>query len=145
MLDKNSYNKIILVGHLGRDPEIRYTPDNRAVANISLATTEFMNKPNGEREDRTQWHNIVAWGKLAEFAEKYLKKGMQIMVEGKLRYDNWTAQDGTKRKAAKIYADKIVLLGKREKTDFPQNSNYGDDFGEPDGSLPDSSDDGIPF
>ena len=145
MLDKNSYNKIILVGHIGRDPEIRYTPDNRAVANISLATTEFMTKPNGEREDRTQWHNIVAWGKLAEFGEKYLKKGMQIMVEGKLRYDNWTAQDGTKRKSARVYADKIILLGKRDRNDYQSNDNLDSGFGDSSGDLPDGSDEGLPF
>ncbi len=141
MLDKNSYNKIILVGHIGRDPEIRYTPDGKPVASISLATTEFMTKPNGEREDRTQWHTITAWNKLAEFAEKYLKKGMQIMVEGKLRYDSWTAKDGTKRKTAKIYADKIILIGKRDRNDYQSN----DSFNEPDNDFSNPSDDDIPF
>ena len=97
MSDRNSYNRVILVGHLGKDPEVRYIPQsNQAVAKFSLATTEVWQSQSGEKKERTDWHTIEVIGKTAEFCEKYLKKGKMVMVEGKLRYDQWTDKDGQK-------------------------------------------------
>ncbi len=157
MRDVNSLNKVILVGHLGKDPEIRYIPQsNRAVANFSLATNErLFNPQNNESSDRTEWHRIVAWGKLAEFCEKYLNKGKQILLEGRLRTDKWQDRDGNQRYTTKVHADTITLLGRRdeaetrgfskEKTVKPQQE---DEFPPDDDSYPDidnDEEDDVPF
>jgi single-strand DNA-binding protein len=86
-------NKVILVGNLGADPQIRYTPQGTAVANFSLATTERFNNKNGERESRTEWHRIVAWGRLAEICNEYLKKGKQVYIEGRIQTRQWDDKD----------------------------------------------------
>lgn len=141
MRHQNSYNKIVLIGHVGRDPEVRYTQQNRAVANFSLATSDVFKSFEGESEKRTQWHKIVAWGRLAEFVEKYIKRGKQILVEGNLRYNSWTGQDGVKRTSAEIYAESIVLLGKKDSSDYnkPETQDTGDFEEYPD------TDDNLPF
>ncbi len=146
MRHQNSYNKIILIGHVGRDPEVRYTQQNRAVANFSLATTDvFKSFNSGETEKRTQWHKIVAWGKLAEFVEKFINKGKHILVEGNLRYNTWTGQDGVKRTTAEIYAESIVLLGKRDSSQ-DKSDGFGNDFNSGGGfdDYPDT-DEPLPF
>lgn len=106
----------MLIGHLGGDPEIRYIPQTeRPVAKFTLATNErLFNPTTNETSDRTEWHRIVAWGKLAEFCEKYLNRGRQIYLEGKLRTRNWQDKEGNKRFTTEINAQSIVLLGKRE-------------------------------
>jgi len=109
-----SVNKVILVGNLGKDPEIRYTNGSVPVASFSLATTEYYKDKNGNRQEITEWHNIVAWRNLAELAEKYLKKGKQVYVEGKIRTRNWDDKDGNKRYTTEVIADNFVLLGKKE-------------------------------
>jgi len=116
MRDINSLNKVILIGHLGRDPEVRNLPQSgQAIARLSLATNERYFNPNtNESSDRTEWHRIVAWGKLAEFCEKYLTRGKQIYVEGKLRTRTWQDREGSKRYTTEITAQNIVLLGKKE-------------------------------
>jgi len=116
MRDVNSLNKVILIGHLGGDPELRYLPQNeRAIARFSLATNErYYNPDKPENEPRTEWHNIIVWGKLAEFCEKYLRKGKQICLEGKLRTGNWLDKDGNKRYKTEVEAQSIVLLGRRD-------------------------------
>jgi len=116
MRDINSLNKVILIGHLGGNPEVRYLPQTeRAVARFSLATNErFFNPNTNESSDRTEWHRIVAWGKLAEFCEKYLIQGKQIYIEGKLRTRSWQDKEGNKRYTTEVNAQSIVLLGKRE-------------------------------
>lgn len=118
MRDINSLNKVILIGHLGRNPEVRYIPQTeRPVANFTMATNERYFNPNtNESSDRTEWHRIVAWGKLAEFCEKYLTQGKQIYVEGKLRTRSWQDKEGNKRYTTEINAQSIVLLGKREES-----------------------------
>jgi len=140
MRHQNSYNKIVLIGHVGRDPEVRYTQQNRAVTNFSIATSEVFRTFEGENEKRTQWHKIVAWGKLAEFVEKFVRKGKQILVEGNLRYNSWTGQDGVKRTSAEIYAESIVLLGKKDSSDYdrsePQNTGDFEDYPDTDDNLP---------
>jgi single-strand DNA-binding protein len=116
MRDVNSLNKVILVGRLGQKPELRVLPQkDRSVARFSLATNERLFNPStNESSVRTEWHKIVAWGKLAEFCERYLDQGKQILVEGKLRTRSWQDRDGNKRTTTEIEAQSIVLLGRRE-------------------------------
>ncbi len=106
-----SVNKVILVGNLGRDAELRYTPGGAAVSKFSLATTEVWNDKSGQKQERTEWHNIDIWGKQAETLTEYLRKGKQVYVEGRLQTDEYTDKEGIKRKSTKIRGDRIVLLG----------------------------------
>lgn len=106
-----SVNKVILVGNLGRDAELRYTPGGAAVAKFSLATTEVWNDKAGQRQEKTEWHNIDVWGKQAETLTEYLRKGKQVYVEGRLQTDEYTDKEGVKRKSTKVRSDRIVLLG----------------------------------
>lgn len=116
-----SVNKVILVGHVGKDPEVRYLDKNVAVATFTLATTEkgFTMQNGTQVPDRTEWHNIVAWRGLAEVAEKYIRKGSQLYVEGKIQTRSWE-KDGIKRYTTEIVADTVQLLGKR-----PENADSG--------------------
>tara|TARA_B100001113_G_C21075404_1_gene607399 strand:- start:1072 stop:1473 length:402 start_codon:yes stop_codon:yes gene_type:complete len=106
-------NKVILVGNLGQDPEVRYLDSGVAVANFSLATTENYKNKQGERVSQTEWHNIVLWRGLAEVAEKYLKKGSSIYVEGKIRNRKWEDKEGNTRYNTEILADNMTMLGGR--------------------------------
>lgn len=108
-------NKVILVGNLGKDPEVRYLEGGTAVANFTLATSEtFKDRNTGERKTNTEWHNVVLWRGLAEIAEKYLKKGMQVYIEGKLRTRQWQDKDGNNRYTTEIVGDNLQMLGKRD-------------------------------
>lgn len=113
----SSVNKVILIGHLGKDPEVRYTSENVPVANFPLATTEYYKDRSGNRQEQTEWHNVVAWRQLAEICEKYLRKGKQIYVEGKLRTRSWDDKDGNKRYMTEVIADNITMLGKKDEAD----------------------------
>ncbi|MBU2551136.1 MAG: single-stranded DNA-binding protein [Proteobacteria bacterium] len=104
-------NKAILVGNLGRDPEIRYTPNGTAVANFTLATTESVRSKEGGREDRTEWHRVVAFGRLAEIIGQYLAKGRQIYIEGRIQTRDWEDRDGNKRYTTEIVAYTMQMLG----------------------------------
>ena len=104
-------NKAILVGNLGRDPELRRTQSGSSVASFSLATTERWSDKSGERKDRTEWHNIVAWGKLADLANQYLKKGRSVYIEGRITNRSWDDKDGNKRYKTEIVANQIQFLG----------------------------------
>ncbi len=106
-----SVNKVILVGNLGRDAELRYTPGGAAVSKFSLATTEVWNDKQGQRQERTEWHNIDLWGKQAESLNEYLRKGKQVYIEGRLQTDEYTDKEGAKRKSTKVRCDRVVLLG----------------------------------
>jgi single-strand DNA-binding protein len=106
-----SVNKVILVGNLGRDAELRFTPGGAPVAKFSIATTEVWNDKTGQRQERTEWHNVDLWGKPAESLKEYLVKGKQVYVEGRLQTDEYTDKDGVKRKSTKVRCDKVVLLG----------------------------------
>ena len=108
---KGSINKVILVGHLGRDPEVRYTPNGDAVADISLATTESFRTKEGNYEDRTEWHNLVLWRAQAEFAKEWLKKGQLVYVEGRLQTRQWEDKEGQKRYKTEVVSDQITMLG----------------------------------
>src|SRR5687767_13594758 len=106
-----SVNKVILVGNLGRDAELRYTPGGAAVSKFSVATTEIWNDKSGQRQERTEWHNIDLWGKQAESLSEYLVKGKQVYVEGRLQTDEYTDKEGIKRKTTRVRCDRVVLLG----------------------------------
>jgi single-strand DNA-binding protein len=106
-----SVNKVILVGNLGRDAELRYTPGGAAVATLNMATTEVWNDKGGQRQEKTEWHRVVLWGKTAESLNEYLTKGKQIYVEGRLQTRQWDDKDGNKRYTTEIRGDRIVLLG----------------------------------
>lgn len=107
-------NKVILIGNLGKDPELKYLEGNIARVNFSLATSESFKDKNGNRIDQTEWHNIVMWRTLAETAEKLLKKGMQAYIEGKLQTRQWNDKDGNKRSTTEIVADQFVILQRRD-------------------------------
>jgi single-strand DNA-binding protein len=108
-----SVNKVILVGRLGRDPETRYTSGGQAVANFSVATDESYKDKNGERQKRTEWHKIVVWGKQAEIAQQYLKKGSLIFIEGRIQSREWQDKEGQKRTSFEIVASNFRMLGGR--------------------------------
>ncbi|MGM0580062.1 MAG: single-stranded DNA-binding protein [Bacteroidota bacterium] len=118
-------NKVILIGNLGKDPEVRHLDNGVSVANFSIATTEtYKDRNSGERVDQTEWHNIVLWRGLAEVAEKYLKKGDSIYIEGKLRTKSWE-KDGVTRYTTEVVGDQLTMLGgKRNNDDSGQSSNY---------------------
>ena len=132
-------NKVILIGNLGRDPELRYTKDGHAVANFTLATTESIPKQDGGREDRTEWHRIVAWRKLAEICGEYLSKGKQIYLEGRIQTREWEDKDGNKRWTTEIVARNMQMLGRRS-----EGAGTGEPSGEDSGptDISGSSDSG---
>ena len=108
-----SLNKVMLIGNVGKDPEIRHLENDSVVANFTLATTERYRDKNGNWQEQTEWHNIVCWRLLAERAEKYVKKGSQVFVEGKIRSREWVDQTEQKRSVIEIVAESFQLLGKR--------------------------------
>lgn len=105
-------NKVILIGNLGKDPEVRYLEGGIAVANFPLATTETFRDKNGNKNEQTEWHQIVLWRKLAEVAEKYLRKGQQIYLEGKIRSRSWEDNNGNKRYTTEIFGDVVTILSR---------------------------------
>ena len=150
-----SVNKVILVGNLGRDAELRYTPGGAAVATLNLATTEVWNDRNNQRQEKTEWHRIVLWGKTAESLQEYLTKGKQIYVEGRIETRNWDDKDGQKRYMTEIIADRIQLLGgpggDRDRTagpargSRPAEESYGGGGGSEADSQLGPDDDDVPF
>ncbi len=144
-------NKVILVGNLGKDPEVRYMPSGSAAANVTLATSEsWKDKQTGEQKDRTEWHNIVFFGRLAEIVGEYLKKGSQIYVEGSLRTRKWQDKSGNDRYTTEIVANEMQMLGGR--AGGGSSSSFNQDAGAPSSSSAASSsgadvgfDDDIPF
>ncbi len=132
-------NKVILIGNLGADPEMRYTADGTAVCNFRIATTEKFKDRQGTMQERTEWFKIVAWRKLAETCGQYLSKGKQVYVEGRIRNETWE-KDGTKQYSYKIEADTIRFLGSPGAGNRVQEPEPG--FGPPEGGVPE---DDIPF
>ena len=106
-------NKVMLIGHLGRDPEMRYTPSGRPVTSFSIATTRSWNAADGERREETEWFNIVAWGNLAEICKQYLTRGQQVYIEGRLQTRRWEDPDGKKHFATEVVASEMIILGDR--------------------------------
>ena len=121
-------NKVILVGNLGKDPEVRYSPSGQAVANATLATSEsWKDKNTGEKQERTEWHRVVFFGRLAEIAGEYLKKGAQIYVEGRLQTRKWQDKEGQDRYTTEIVANEMQMLGSRSGAGAPADQNFNQD------------------
>ncbi|MBS1250852.1 MAG: Single-stranded DNA-binding protein [Chloroflexi bacterium] len=112
-----SLNKVMIIGNLGRDPEMRYTKSGRPMTTFSVATNRNWVSSDGERHEETQWFNVVAWGKLAETCDKYLKKGKQVYIEGRLQIRKWDDADGNERESAEIVAREMLMLGRRSRSD----------------------------
>jgi single-strand DNA-binding protein len=112
-------NKVMLIGRLGRDPEMRYTPSGRPVTTFSLATSRSWNTSEGERRTETEWFNVVAWGSLAEICKQYLIKGQQVYVEGRLQTRHWEDGDGNKHSTTEIVANEMIMLGERRDNNAP--------------------------
>lgn len=108
-------NKVMIIGHLGRDPEMRYTPSGRPVTTYSVATSRSWNTSDGDRRSDTEWFNVVAWGSLAEICKQYLVKGQQVYIEGRLQTRRWEDDDGNKRTTVEIVAKEMIMLGDRKK------------------------------
>ena len=141
-MQKNSLNKVILIGNLGQDPEARFTPQGTAVTNLSIATNESWKDQSGEMQDRTEWHRVVMYGRMAETAAEYMKKGQMVYVEGRLNTREWEDQNQIKRKTTEIRCDNFTMLGRR--SDAPAGQSQGTMSPSP--SAPDSEvDDDLPF
>ena len=145
-------NKVILVGNLGQDPEIRYTADGRPIANFSIATSEtWKDKGSGERREKTEWHRVVVFGKLAEICGEYLSKGRQVYIEGKLQTRKWQGQDGQDRYTTEVVVDMrgtMQMLGSRDsggtRPAAKSDGGYADP-GYPQQPYPNDQEDDIPF
>lgn len=135
-------NRVILVGRLGRDPELRHTSSGTAVANFSVATNERWNDQKGERQERTEWHNVVVWSKLAEICNEYLSKGKLVYLEGRLQTREWEDRDGNKRRTTEVVAAEMRMLGARGDEGSPQEEVNVPEGGPMDVGI---TDDDIPF
>ena len=141
-MQKNSLNKVILIGNLGQDPEARFTPQGTAVTNLSIATNESWKDQSGETQDRTEWHRVVMYGRMAETATEYMKKGQMVYVEGRLHTREWEDQNQIKRKTTEIRCDNFTMLGRRSDASAGQSQGTMS----PSPSAPDSEvDDDLPF
>jgi single-strand DNA-binding protein len=148
----NNVNRVILIGHLGKDPELSYLPSGQSVAKFTMATSRSYKDKSGEWKKETEWHNIVAWGKLGELCAQHLKKGRQAYVEGQIRSHSWEDREGKKRTAVDIVVDSVVPLGSRGEESGAEPvraaaparaATAPDDFGEP--ASQEITDDDIPF
>lgn len=139
-------NKVILVGHLGNDPEIRYTQGGTQVGNFRLATTERWVSKGGEKSERTEWHNIVVWGKLAEICSQYLGKGKQVYIEGRLQTRQWQDKDGNNRYTTEVNCQNMVMLGKAgDRSEVGASPSYAEPVPMDSSGGGGESDDAVPF
>lgn len=144
-MSRGTVNKILLIGRLGADPEVRYAPSGSAVANFTLATNHSYKDREGNFQEQTDWHRIVAWTRLAEFSKQYLHKGMRVYVEGRVQYRDWQDQNGVKRNTTDIIANDIQILeslGAREEA--IETSKTPEDLDVPE-DLETTEDDSVPF
>ena len=141
-MQKNSLNKVILIGNLGQDPEARFTPQGTAVTNLSIATNESWKDQSGETQDRTEWHRVVMYGRMAETAAEYMKKGQMVYVEGRLNTREWEDQNQIKRKTTEIRCDNFTMLGRR--SDSPTDQSQGS-MSQPVPTPNSEVDDDLPF
>jgi single-strand DNA-binding protein len=135
-----SVNKVILIGNLGRDPEVKYTQGGTAVANLSLATNEVWTDKSGQKQERTEWHRVVVWGKQAQVLSEHLGKGKQIYVEGSLQTRSWDDREGNKRYTTEIRATRVLMLGRAEGSKMPSEAPAADVE-----MAPDATDEEVPF
>ncbi len=131
-----SLNKVMIIGHLGRDPEMRYTPSGKPVTTFTVATGRLWKSSDGEQHSETEWFNVVAWGSLAERCKNYLSKGQQVYVEGRLQTRKWDDNEGTKHVSIEIVANEMLMLGERKDSYNNQNG---------DSSLPEETEEEFPF
>ena len=124
-MQKNSLNKVILIGNLGQNPESRFTPQGTAVANLSIATNEAWKDQNGELQERTEWHRVVMYGRMAETANEFMKKGQMVYVEGRLHTRDWEDQNQIKRRTTEIRCDNFTMLGRRGDSSASSNKGAG--------------------
>ena len=146
---RGSVNKVTLLGRLGKDPDLRYTPSGTAVANFSMATDMVWKDQEGNQQQKTEWHRIVAWKKTAEIANNYLKKGRQVYIEGRLQTRSWTDKNDVIRYTTEVIVDNLVLIGSKteraeETIDVPPPAADEFEPGEPEGA-PAPSEDDLPF
>lgn len=133
-------NKVMIIGHLGKDPEMRYTPSGRPVTTFTVAVSRSWNSADGERHNETEWFNIVAWGNLAEICKQYLAKGQQVYIEGRLQTRRWDDKEGQKHTSVEVVAGEMMMLGERRET------NHGaEEQSAPAESEPAASEDEFPF
>lgn len=133
-----SVNKVILLGNLGRDPELKYTPSGSAVANFTIATNETWKDKEGQKQEHTEWHRVVVWGKLAEICGEYLHKGRQVYIEGSIRTRTYKDREGTEKSVTEIKADNMVMIGKGDGTPRADRGQAAE-------KEPEYSDEDIPF
>ena len=138
-MQKSSVNKVIIVGNLGQDPEARFTPQGTAVTNLSVATNESWKNQSGEYQDRTEWHRVVMYGKMAETANEYMHKGMMVYIEGRLQTNEWEDQNQVKRKTTEIRCDNFTMLGKKGEGAQAKKPQSTDE------TFDESQDDDLPF
>lgn len=136
-----SLNKVLLIGHLGKDPELRYAPSGTAIATFSLATNSRQKASDGEWVDKTEWHNIITFNKKAEFAGEYLKKGAAVFVEGRLQTSSWEDSEGNKKYKTEVVADQLNGLGKNDNKTQAENKTQTQNTAPP----PAADDDDLPF
>ncbi len=124
-------NKVMIIGNLGRDPEMRYTPSGRPVTTFSVAVNRSWSTSDGERHTETEWFNVVAWGNLAEICKQYLSKGQQVYIEGRLQTRHWEDKDGVKRTSVEVVASEMMMLGDRRETESSGSATKGDASSQP--------------
>ena len=132
-------NKVMIIGHLGKDPEMRYTPSGRPVTTFTVAVSRSWNSADGERHSETEWFNIVAWGNLAEIGKQYLTKGQQVYIEGRLQTRRWDDKEGQKHTSVEIVANEMMMLGER------RDANHGHDDQSMPMDEPAANEDEFPF
>lgn len=126
-----SVNKVTLIGRLGKDPEVRYTSTSQPVCRFSMATDESWTDKSGAKQERTEWHNIVVWGKLAEICGEHLQKGRQAYIEGKLQTRDWQGKDGQSRRSTEVVAREVVFIGNKGGQDRPKEKPVDDQYANP--------------
>ncbi len=131
-----SLNKVLLIANLGKDPEVRYTASGTAVASFSLATSEKFKNKGGEWEERTEWHNVILWGRLAEIAGEYLSKGKTVYIEGRLQTRKWQDKDGKDRFTTEIVGEKMQMLSRKDGSNHEEAGQTHEGPGFPDGDEP---------
>ncbi len=124
-------NKVMIIGHLGRDPEMRYTPSGRPVTTFTMAVSRSWNTVDGERHTETEWFNVVAWGNLAEICKQYLNKGQQVYIEGRLQTRRWEDKEGNKHTSIEVVANEMMMLGDRRDNNQSQEGAADEDQAEP--------------
>ena len=144
-MQKNSLNKVILIGNLGQDPESRFTPQGTAVANLSIATNEAWKDQSGELQERTEWHRVVMYGRMAETANEFMKKGQMVYVEGRLHTREWEDQNQMKRRTTEIRCDNFTMLGRRGESSTSSNRGAGTQENKSGMGEDTVSDDDLPF